>query len=96
MGSRFQTGERINHGTGIVDHDVLHGRLVEFGGEIIMYAKKFGPRAVEPGFFVVRGANDFLFETFEEVLEPFEGFNVGHDPVINTSVFLNAGVGNTR
>ena len=84
MGARFQTSERINHGTGIVDHDVLHGGLVEFGGEVVVYAKKFGSRAVKPRFFVVRRTDDFIFEVNEQVLEPFEGFNIGHDPEVKT------------
>lgn len=81
MGSRFQTREGIDHCARIVDHDVLDGRLVEFGGEIVVHAEEFGARAVDAGFFVVGGADDFLFEIFEEILEPFERFDVGDDPV---------------
>jgi hypothetical protein len=42
MGARFQTCERVNHCTRIVDHDVLDGGLVKFGGEVVVYAEEFG------------------------------------------------------
>ena len=29
------------------------------------------------------GANNFVFEVDQEVLEPFEGFDIGDDPDIN-------------